>query len=854
MLATKLEVVSSKGGKNPVYNSVKRFALEGLSDLIRVLLESVDDSLFELSDKVDNDRERNMYFEAMREIRLKRDGLKQHFDYEMQQCFDSFLRGKSVRDERDDDEELTLIELDDLEDTIAIDNMIAKARPHFEDELFAVTERLKLVLRRKEFSEDENPLDPKAICDSFHKASDLLETDIQVKLIFYKLFERYVLNNLGHFYKELNELFVKKGVLPGFKADQERMKQTTRYMANRIKQNTDSTAANSPLAMALGAAASAGMIAGAAGDGNLFSALQQAAASAPGGGIAGGGVAGGGVAGGGIAGGGIAGGGVAGGGVAGGGVAGGGVAGGGIAGGGVAGGGVAGGGVAGGGVAGGDFVAALTNLQSASIPTQPLTAIDPQNFRTETHQQLSTFMQQNQGQVNAADSQTIDVVSMLFDFFFDDEALPAPIKVLIGRLQIPMLKVAIIDKEFFNQKKHPARKLLDSISRASLGWSDNHSDEQPLIEKIEEIVNFLINEFDQDIGVFEEAFINFKNFLSEESEGIEKAEQALQQQEKQKDEQIEQAQEAAASLITKLIKNREVSFEVADFLETTWSSVLFNAYLALGESSNHWKNLKRISTTFVWTLIPKFSEAERLKIIKTIPALLRALSQGMELVKIKAEVQNRIFEMLAQEHAKIVKQTSKNIVTRVDDQTVWPEDAGAAALANAAGIDVNDSPDFEFSENDTGEIEVIELDGDDESITVISATPTDNVIENLNQFTAGVKDGQITVDEEIVLASDEDDILELVDEGEYFLEQARALQIGSWVEFTESGSKTLVARLSWKSNVTGNFVFVNRQGHKVRNMTINSLIIELRTGGVKLIESSSVFDRAIYTIMSKMQH
>ncbi len=829
MLATKLEVVSSKGSKNPVYNSVKRFALEGLSDLIRVLLESVDDSLFELSDKVDNDRERNMYFEAMREIRLKRDGLKQHFDYEMQQYFDSFLRGKSVSDERDDDEELTLIELDDLEDTIAIDNMIAKARPHFEDELFAVTERLKLVLRRKEFSEDENPLDPKAICDSFHKASDLLETDIQVKLIFYKLFERYVLNNLGHFYKELNELFVKKGVLPGFKADQERMKQTTRYMANRIKQNTDNTAANSPLAMALGAAASAGMIAGAAGDGNLFSALQQAAASAPGGGVAGGGIAGGGVAGGGVAGGGVAGGGVAGGGVA-------------------------GGGVAGGGVAGGDFVAALTNLQSASIPTQPLTAIDPQNFRTETHQQLSTFMQQNQGQVNAADSQTIDVVSMLFDFFFDDEALPAPIKVLIGRLQIPMLKVAIIDKEFFNQKKHPARKLLDSISRASLGWSDNHSDEQPLIEKIEEIVNFLINEFDQDIGVFEEAFINFKNFLSEESEGIEKAEQALQQQEKQKDEQIEQAQEAAASLITKLIKNREVSFEVADFLETTWSSVLFNAYLALGESSNHWKNLKRISTTFVWTLIPKFSEVERLKIIKTIPALLRALSQGMELVKIKAEVQNRIFEMLAQEHAKIVKQTSKNIVTRVDDQTVWPEDAGAVALANAVGIDVNDSPDFEFSENDTGEIEVIELDGDDESITAISATPTDNVIENLNQFTAGVKDGQITVDEEIVLASDEDDILELVDEGEYFLEQARALQIGSWVEFTESGSKTLVARLSWKSNVTGNFVFVNRQGHKVRNMTINSLIIELRTGGVKLIESSSVFDRAIYTIMSKMQH
>ena len=105
MAAPQLEVVGSAGTKNPIYNSVKRFSLEGLSDLIRVLMESVDDALFELSDKVDNDRERNMYFEAMREIRLKRDGLKQHFDYEMQQHFDVFVKGKAAAADLDDDED-----------------------------------------------------------------------------------------------------------------------------------------------------------------------------------------------------------------------------------------------------------------------------------------------------------------------------------------------------------------------------------------------------------------------------------------------------------------------------------------------------------------------------------------------------------------------------------------------------------------------------------------------------------------------------------------------------------------------------------------------------------------------------
>ncbi len=795
MAAPKLEVVSSGTSAQGVYKSVRRFTLEGLNDLVRVLMESVDDALFELSDKVANDHERNMYFEAMREIRIKRDGLQKHFDYEMQQCFDRCIAGKSRIDTADGDEELTLVELDDLEDSIAIDNMISRARPHFEDDLFAVTERLKAVLRRKEINADENPLDPKAICDSFHAASELLDTDIQVKLIFYKLFERYVMNHLGHFYKEVNALFVKKGVLPDFSADQERMKQTTRFMANRIKNASERV----PTSVALGTAG-----APAAGGGNLFATLQQAAASVPGGVPGGMAVAAGGAATGGVP---------------------------------------AGGGIPGGGAAGGaGFIAALTDLQASVVPSQPSTAIDPASLKADNQQLLVAFRQQNEHQVNTTDGQTIDVVSMLFDFFFDDEALPDPIKVLIGRLQIPILKVAILDKEFFNQKKHPARKLLDSISRASLGWGENHTDESALIGKIEEIVNLLIDEFQEDVTVFEEACIDFENFLREESRQIEQAEQALWQREAQKEAQIEHAREAAAALIHKLTGGRELSFEVSDFLETTWTQVLFNAYLALGEDSNHWRNLKRISTTFVWTLIPKHSEDDRAKIIKTIPALLRALSKGMDLIKINAEVQNRIFRMLAQEHAKIVKQTSKNIVTRVDDTTVWPDGQPGDAI------------DFDVSADNTGDIEVEEIAAGEDSITVIDATETSEVIDDLNRFAAGVKQGKIKVDEEIVLGSEAPEDFAQIEGDDDCLEQARALEIGSWVEFVESDAKSLVARLSWKSNVTGNFVFVNRQGVKVRNLTIAGFADEMRAGRVKCIESSSVFDRAIYTIMSKMAH
>lgn len=836
MTAPKLKVVESGKATRSVYHSIQKFSLEGLNDLIRVLMESVDDALFELSDKVDNDRERNLYFEAMREVRLKRDGLQKNFDHAMHRRFAAFAKGKKLATEVEDETELTLVELDDLEDNIAIENMVSRARPQYEDSLLAISARLKVVLKREAIDADDNPLDPHAICECFHEASQLLETDIQIKLIFYKLFERYVMNRLGHFYHELNELFIRKGVLPEFKADQERMDQTSRFMANRIRPTDQAVSARTT--MSLGGTPAPGATPG-GGDGGLFSTLSQAAAGSPGGAGDGSGIpfdAGGGAIGG-SAGGGMPG---VGGGVAG---AGGGV-GGGVGGG--AGGGVAGGGVAGGAAAGGmpgAFIAALSDLQLASLSSQPVLAVDPQSLRVDTRQQLATFRESNQHQVDRDDSQTIDVVSMLFDFFFDDEALPAPIKVLIGRLQIPILKVAILDREFFNQKKHPARRLLDSISRAAMGWGDGNEGEAELIAKIEEIVNFLINEFEQDIEVFDEARVELENFLNSEATQSQQNEAGLHQREQARDAQIEGAQQAAADLVHKLTHGRELSFEVSDFLETTWTSVLFNAYLSLGEDSNHWRNLKRISSTFVWSLIPKHSEEERVKIIKTIPALLRALSKGMDLVRISTEVQNRIFQVLASEHAKIVKQTSRNIVTRKDDQTIWPGDGSGES-----------GPEFDFSANEIGQIEVEEIAVDDDSPTIIDVTATAEVINDLNRFSAGVKQGQIQVDEEIVIHSDIGADADLAGDDDDFMAEALGLEIGSWVEFSEAEGKTQIARLSWKSNVTGNFVFVNRQGHKVRNMSVQGYANELRAGRARSIETSSVFDRAIYTIMSKMKH
>lgn len=812
------------GGNTMVYESVKRFALKGLNELMRVLMESVDDALFELAEKVDNDRERSMYFEAMREIRLKRKSIEEIFDKEMQNCFDHLIQNKTLGKKHQDFDELSLVDQSAIEDEIAIDNMISKARPHFEDDLFAVAERFKTILHRKQIKDDQNPLDPKAICDSFHQASSCIDTEIEVKLIFYKLFDKFVMANLGGFYRELNDFFILKGVLPDFKPEQERLKQTARYMANRSNQSTPSDSQNDPLNSGADQAGSYGAAATQAHDGNVLSMLQQLiapgsgvplnpATAAPAGstGIPGGPVASG----------------------------------------------------VGGNVVAMPYLSALTNLQTAHAYTQPVESVDPQNFKNEIHQQLVAFQQENRHQTGAADNQIIDIVSMLFDFFFDDEALPDPIKVLIGRLQIPILKVAILDDNFFNHKKHPARKLLDSISKASMGWDQGAESEKRLVEKIEHIVEYLLAEFEDDVSVFDQALEDFQQFIADESENVKENQQLIEHQEQEKEQKVKEAQAAADALLQKLESKYEFSFEIIDFLQGIWKSVLFNTHLTQGKESNHWKNLKQISSTLIWTLIPKDSEDEKSKLLKTLPPLLRALAKGMDLVQIGNDQQNQVFQMLMHEHAITVKQTSKNIVTRVDDKTVWPEDIMAEALAEFGnGQKPDEQIDFLLTEDETGEIQIIDTADSDEyeqdSVNEVSHTQTKDVIRNLQEFTECIVKGDIFIDEEIVMDSNESVEFHKQagnsDETDDFLQQAQDLDIGAWVEFIEEGGKSMHAKLSFKSNVTGKYVFVNRQGHKVKNMTLYGFATELRSGRAKCIHSVSFFDRAIKSFTSGLRH
>src|SRR5260221_493632 len=125
------------------------------------------------------------------------------------------------------------------------------------------------------------------------------------------------------------------------------------------------------------------------------------------------------------------------------------------------------------------------------------------------------------------DATTLDIVSMLFDQLFDDPKIPAGLKGLIGRLQIPLLKVAIADKSFFARKTHPARQMLDTLGDIAVRLPTEFSADSSTFVHLEVIVQHLIDNFQEDVAVFDGARERLLGVIAEHDKQIEAETKAL---------------------------------------------------------------------------------------------------------------------------------------------------------------------------------------------------------------------------------------------------------------------------------------------------------------------------------------
>jgi hypothetical protein len=262
-----------------------------------------------------------------------------------------------------------------------------------------------------------------------------------------------------------------------------------------------------------------------------------------------------------------------------------------------------------------------------------------------------------------ADNDTIDVISMLFEFILDDYSLPDAMKALISRLQIPMLKVAIIDKSFFSKKVHPARRLLNTLAQAAVGWNDTGDRaNDALYNKIESVVKRVLNEFVDDPSIFSELDDEFSAWWQQEQRGAQIAEQRTNQVTRGK-EQLRSAKQAVADELNQRLRKAQVVPEaVMALLEDGWKDVLLLNYLRQGVDSKEWQESLEMVDRLLWSVQPKSDYSERQQLLRGIPELLRNLRERLNSISFDQHKMARLFKELQNCHIGCLRGGDPNLI------------------------------------------------------------------------------------------------------------------------------------------------------------------------------------------------
>ena len=297
---------------------------------------------------------------------------------------------------------------------------------------------------------------------------------------------------------------------------------------------------------------------------------------------------------------------------------------------------------------------------------------------------------------------TIEIVALMFQSILAEERIPPSVRVWFARLQLPVLRVALAEPEFFGTLSHPARQLIDRMGSCVMGFDATAINGSALEAEIRRVVQVIEQYPETGRRVFQLVYDEFQKFLSKyltEKGATLRVVSVAQQNEQKETLTIQYTIE-----LRNMLKDIPVRDEVREFLFKVWADVLAIAAVRKGPQDEETVALKRSAADLVWAASAKPNRSDRARVIQTLPQLLQRLRQGMTLIGMSSPDQEqqikRISDTLADAfmskteaipHARIEMMAARlaNLEDFVSDESMGDLPLDAESIELMLGIDAS---------------------------------------------------------------------------------------------------------------------------------------------------------------------
>jgi hypothetical protein len=771
-------------------DSLRTLGMQRIGELLKGMLDRFQDVMHALSKNLP-ETDQQAYLDTVRLLKGKREDVVSQFGGAMANAFQRIRQEPSAKGDGKaaaiDFSKLSLVRTEDMDISVTVDALIARARLNYAAPLNLLRRRYAQVLRRTDLAERDVPLDPGCIALAFSDALAPLEASAAQKVVVLRVFGKLVLDELQSLLDEGNRIFVDAGVLPDIKPE--------------ASAAGDAAKAAKPKPKAEKAPPAGGGSGGGSGKDaeQAFTAIQnllnQSGIALSGDAAAGETMPANGQT-------------------------------------------VAGTQYHGGQYVGGGGIGALpasaVGGSVAAVPIAPLEIAPTATVqRVETPDLVSRLSQMQQDQPRTAlkdddsapsveqvrtsirdnlrsddetveairrvDEDVINLVSMLFDIVLDDKDLPTAMKALLARLQIPMLKVAILDKSFFNQDRHPARRLLNALARAGVGWNSRNPGGDVLYTKIESVVARILNDFSDDLSLFEQLFDDFTEFSEQQQKRVDAVDKRTRETEEGRA-RAELARALVQQSLNRRMAGKQLPVAAISLLQEGWRQVMYISCLREGPESEAWKQAVKVADAVIWSVLPQPGAEWLERFAALAPKLVNSIRKGLTGISYDSMGAEKLLREFGAVHAALQRGEDMPRVSVVDARTAQSQPAaGQVAVADVARASA-------------GKVSAVVLPEAETTPQVQDALPEDNK----------------------------------------FVQLVARLGVGCWVEFSESEKQErhkLVARI----RSVDKLIFANRRGIKVAEMSAMQLAVDMNLGRARVVEEAEFIDRALESMMGNLR-
>jgi Protein of unknown function (DUF1631) len=240
---------------------------------------------------------------------------------------------------------------------------------------------------------------------------------------------------------------------------------------------------------------------------------------------------------------------------------------------------------------------------------------------------------------------TIEIVALMFQAILAEDRIPPGIRVWFARLQMPVLRVALEDPDFFGTTTHPARLLIDRMGSCVMGFDSSGVQVTAMENEIKRIVQVIEQYPETGKRVYQIVYDEFQKFLSKYLTGKDATKKVVSVAQ-----QVEHKETLAIQYtieMRNMLKDMPVRDEIRDFLFKVWAEVLAVAAVRKGPQHADTLTLKKSATDLVWAASAKPNRADRAKVIQDLPNLLLRLRSGMTLLAMAPSEQEKNIKVVS---------------------------------------------------------------------------------------------------------------------------------------------------------------------------------------------------------------